>query len=112
MKSVKIVPELIAPCGMNCGICMAYLREKNKCPGCRVIDINKSISVQKCKIKNCYELNKKNGDKILLLFLNSRARQAPRDSVKKWGKEENKSQETHRSQVRIGNDENDKRRKS
>lgn len=25
---------LIAPCGMNCAICMAYLREKNHCDGC------------------------------------------------------------------------------
>ena len=24
--------SLIALCGMNCSICMAYLREKNKCP--------------------------------------------------------------------------------
>lgn len=29
---------LIAPCGMDCGICMAYLREKNHCPGCRFPD--------------------------------------------------------------------------
>jgi hypothetical protein len=26
--------ELIAPCGMNCGVCLHYLREQNKCPGC------------------------------------------------------------------------------
>lgn len=26
--------KLIAPCGMNCGICQAYLRPENKCPGC------------------------------------------------------------------------------
>lgn len=31
----KIFSEnLIAPCGMNCGLCKAYLRAKNKCPGC------------------------------------------------------------------------------
>ncbi len=30
--------SIIAPCGMNCSICMAYLRGKNKCPGCRGID--------------------------------------------------------------------------
>ena len=45
--------ELIAPCGMNCGICMAYLREKNKCPGCRTIDINQPVTRAKCRIKNC-----------------------------------------------------------
>jgi hypothetical protein len=26
--------ELIAPCGMNCGLCLHYLRAENKCPGC------------------------------------------------------------------------------
>ncbi|MDP3397251.1 MAG: DUF3795 domain-containing protein [Methanoregula sp.] len=25
---------LIAPCGMNCAICMAFLRQKNRCGGC------------------------------------------------------------------------------
>ena len=44
---------LIAPCGMNCSICTAYLREKNKCPGCREIDINKPITRVECKIKKC-----------------------------------------------------------
>ena len=29
---------------MNCSICMAYLREKNKCPGCRGADIDKPIT--------------------------------------------------------------------
>jgi hypothetical protein len=24
--------NLIAPCGMNCGICLAYLRETSHCP--------------------------------------------------------------------------------
>ena len=45
--------SLIAPCGMNCGICMAYLRNKNKCSGCRGVDTNKPITRTKCKIKNC-----------------------------------------------------------
>jgi hypothetical protein len=52
MKSSTNV-SIIAPCGMNCGICMAYLREKNKCPGCRGIDINKPVTRSQCKIKNC-----------------------------------------------------------
>ena len=29
---------LIAPCGMDCAICKAYLREKNRCPGCNSPD--------------------------------------------------------------------------
>lgn len=45
--------KLIAPCGINCGICMAYLREKNKCPGCRVFDQNKPVTRTQCRIKNC-----------------------------------------------------------
>ncbi|MGD1044821.1 MAG: DUF3795 domain-containing protein [Bacteroidota bacterium] len=45
--------SLIAPCGMNCGICMAYLREKNKCPGCRRADTKKPITRIRCKIKTC-----------------------------------------------------------
>lgn len=51
--------ELIAPCGMNCCICMAYLREKNKCPGCRGSDRNKPITTAKCKIKTCSKLDSK-----------------------------------------------------
>jgi hypothetical protein len=52
--------SLIAPCGMNCGICMAYLRGKKKCPGCRGSNETKSFSCANCKIKNCNELNKNN----------------------------------------------------
>lgn len=44
---------LIAPCGMNCGLCMAYLREKNRCAGCRSSDDLKSVSRARCKIKTC-----------------------------------------------------------
>lgn len=43
----------MAPCGMNCGICMAYLRDKNICPGCRNLDGTCKTSCLKCKIKNC-----------------------------------------------------------
>lgn len=48
---------LIAPCGMNCCICMAYLRKKNKCPGCR-IEANKPVTRVTCKIKTCETLTK------------------------------------------------------
>jgi hypothetical protein len=50
----------IAPCGMNCEICLAYLRTKNHCPGCRESDENKSKSCLNCKIKNCNELRNNN----------------------------------------------------
>ena len=45
--------ELIAPCGMNCGICMAYLREKNKCPGCASVDPYKRSYRRECTVRNC-----------------------------------------------------------
>jgi hypothetical protein len=53
---VKFNKALIAPCGMNCGTCMAYLRQKNRCPGCRVQDANKAVSVKRCIITNCINL--------------------------------------------------------
>lgn len=56
-KSSKNV-NLIAPCGMNCGICIAYLREKRKCPGCREFNKNEPITIAKCKIKNCETFKK------------------------------------------------------
>jgi hypothetical protein len=52
--------KLIAPCGMNCSLCVAYLREKNKCPGCRLIKNDKSISRLICKIKNCDVIRENN----------------------------------------------------
>lgn len=54
--------ELIAPCGMNCGICKYYYREKNKCPGCNGPDENKGKYCVECIIKNCDEIkNNKSG---------------------------------------------------
>jgi len=44
---------IIAPCGMNCGICMAYLRKKNKCNGCREANVWNPKTRVECKIKNC-----------------------------------------------------------
>ena len=52
--------SLIAPCGMNCGTCMAYLRSKKKCPGCRVSSEDKSISVKRCIVTGCIDLKNTN----------------------------------------------------
>lgn len=49
----------IAPCGMNCALCLGFQREKNKCPGCRNIKITKSKYIRKCIIKNCPILKEK-----------------------------------------------------
>ena len=51
--------NLIAPCGMNCSLCIGYLREKNRCLGCRENDENILNSCRKCIIKNCEILQQK-----------------------------------------------------
>jgi hypothetical protein len=50
--------QLIAPCGMNCGICLAYLRDKNTCGGCWADEAEKRASCTKCSIRNCEALEK------------------------------------------------------
>ena len=63
--------ELIAPCGMNCGICSGYLAYKHDvkskgirmpyCPGCRPRDKKCAFLKKKCdlllsgKVQYCYE---------------------------------------------------------
>ncbi len=46
--------EVIAPCGMNCGLCLMYLREENSCPGC---SSGRKVNGRciKCGIKLCKE---------------------------------------------------------
>lgn len=51
--------ELIAPCGMDCAICLGHLREKNRCPGCRKMDEGWSNSRVRCTIRNCSVLREK-----------------------------------------------------
>ncbi|MFH1387220.1 MAG: DUF3795 domain-containing protein [bacterium] len=48
-----MLSKLIAPCGMNCSLCLAYQRAKNNCPGCLVKSRSKSKSCLHCRIKNC-----------------------------------------------------------
>ena len=45
--------NLIASCGINCGICKAYLRDKNPCHGCR--NANKNIPKTRinCAMRIC-----------------------------------------------------------
>ena len=44
--------KLIAPCGMNCGVCERYLRIENKCPGCRNGRLVNQKRIQ-CAIQQC-----------------------------------------------------------
>ena len=51
---IKGIPlKLIAPCGMNCNLCLGYLRDKNVCPGCRDYYCSEGDYRQSCIIKNC-----------------------------------------------------------
>jgi len=46
--------ELIAPCGMNCGVCKAHLRdkgEKNYCKGCRKHPVY--FFCYRCQLRKC-----------------------------------------------------------
>ena len=46
--------DLIAACGMNCGLCIGFLREKRPCGGCFTQDDpNKPKSCRSCAIVNC-----------------------------------------------------------
>jgi hypothetical protein len=50
---------LIAACGMNCGTCIGYLREKKPCGGCfKKDDLNKPNVCRSCAIVNCAFLTK------------------------------------------------------
>jgi len=55
---MNFTSRLIAPCGMNCGICSGHLRDKNICPGCR--EMAKPEYCKKCIIRNCMILKEKN----------------------------------------------------
>lgn len=59
-QTVKFKKSQIAPCGMNCGTCLGYLREKNRCPGCRITADDKAISVRSCSVTKCIYLAKTN----------------------------------------------------
>lgn len=50
--------RLIAPCGIYCGACYMFLREKKRCFGCRIESVDKPKYCYKCKIANCERLLK------------------------------------------------------
>jgi len=53
---ISFEKSMIAPCGMNCGTCIAYMRPKNKCSGCRLVEQGKARV--NCIIRNCDLLSK------------------------------------------------------
>lgn len=55
-NKATISTKLIAPCGMNCRLCIAYLREKKPCPGCLGDNSLKTKVRIMCRIKNCEKI--------------------------------------------------------
>ena len=50
---MKTSAVMIAPCGINCGYCIAHLREKNPCPGCNFDGPGKPNHCSTCSRKIC-----------------------------------------------------------
>jgi hypothetical protein len=64
--------KLIAPCGMNCAICLAFLRKKNRCDGCWSPErkCNKKCTIRSCrdrKGKYCFDCDSFPCKKLLQL---------------------------------------------
>lgn len=55
--------DLIAPCGMNCRLCISFQRTKNPCIGCRNMDeiIYVTKGSRLCVIKHCLKQNPESG---------------------------------------------------
>ena len=49
----------IAPCGMNCALCIGFQREKRNCQGCNINDPNKPNYCRTCSAVVC---SKRKGD--------------------------------------------------
>jgi len=56
--------ELIAPCGMNCGICIGYFgysmdgnKRKITCEGCRIRNKNCAFIIKRCEILSNKEID-------------------------------------------------------
>ena len=49
----RITQNLIAPCGMNCGVCKAFLREHNPCHSCNDAERNKPKTRVHCRLRLC-----------------------------------------------------------
>ena len=48
--------RMIAPCGMDCALCIGHLREKNRCPGCNPREeAIPAGACRRCSIKRCEE---------------------------------------------------------
>ena len=48
-----MIASMIAPCGMNCSLCIGHIREKNRCEGCNGNEQSKPQSCRTCSIVVC-----------------------------------------------------------
>jgi len=54
MKMPETIPDyFLAPCGVNCFVCYAHLKNKKPCSGCLGDDNNKPERCKNCDIKKC-----------------------------------------------------------
>ncbi|MFA5079287.1 MAG: DUF3795 domain-containing protein [Dehalococcoidia bacterium] len=53
MNKPILIEENVAPCGMNCGICKAYLRKKNPCKACSFVDSSYPKTIVSCYLRTC-----------------------------------------------------------
>lgn len=54
-RTTSIPASMMAPCGMNCGVCAAHLRDRNRCAGCLAAEGPKLRHCLVCSIKVCAE---------------------------------------------------------
>ena len=53
----SLAAGLVAPCGMNCGVCIGHLRDRRPCPGCNdQDDSSKPHHCVVCSIRRCEHL--------------------------------------------------------
>jgi hypothetical protein len=45
--------QLVAPCGINCGLCIAFQRRKDRCPGCGNLDGKTRATRTACALRRC-----------------------------------------------------------
>ena len=49
----EIAETMLAPCGIDCGVCYVHLKNKKPCLGCWGQDDSKPQHCRQCKIKVC-----------------------------------------------------------
>ncbi len=62
MQITSIKTNMIAPCGMNCSICLSQFRSPKSCDGCNSNSENMPKYCSTCKIRDC-EIRLKNNYK-------------------------------------------------